>query len=82
MRTGEESNFGDDFLVLLLKAHHDADVGQRITIEEVINECKTLYFGGQDTTTSSLHTDWQDEARKYLANKTSQIMMALPNSKH
>ncbi|PRQ40570.1 putative cytochrome P450 [Rosa chinensis] len=73
MRTGEEGNFGDDFLGLLLKAHHDADVDERITVEELIDECKTLYFAGQDSTASllawtilllALHTDWQDEARK------------------
>lgn len=26
MKTGEEGNFGQDFLGMLLKAHHDADV--------------------------------------------------------
>lgn len=38
-----------------------------------MDECKTLYFAGQDSTASllawtilllALHTDWQDEARK------------------
>ncbi|XP_004297207.1 PREDICTED: cytochrome P450 734A1-like [Fragaria vesca subsp. vesca] len=73
MKTGEEGNFGQDFLGMLLKAHHDADVNQRITVEELIDECKTLYFAGQDSTASllawtilllALHTDWQDEAQK------------------
>ncbi|KAL6187831.1 hypothetical protein ACLB2K_039226 [Fragaria x ananassa] len=73
MKTGEEGNFGQDFLGMLLKAHHDADVDQRITVEELIDECKTLYFAGQESTASllawtilllALHTDWQDKARK------------------
>lgn len=73
MRIGEEDNFGNDFLGLLLKAHHDANVDQRITVDELIDECKTLYFAGQDTTASllnwtilllAIHTDWQDQARK------------------
>lgn len=73
MRIREEDNFGDDFLGLLLKAHHDANVDQRITIDELIDECKTFYFAGQDTTASllnwtilllAIHTDWQEQARK------------------
>ncbi|KAL6134871.1 hypothetical protein ACLB2K_067099 [Fragaria x ananassa] len=71
--TGEEGSFGTDFLGLLLKAHHGANDKQRISVNELVEECKTFYFAGQDTTNSllvwtvfllALHPDWQEEARK------------------
>ncbi|BFG16864.1 hypothetical protein CerSpe_031380 [Prunus speciosa] len=54
-------------------AHHDTDENQRISIDEIVDECKTFYFAGQETTNSllawtifllALNTDWQEEARK------------------
>ncbi|KAM5586749.1 cytochrome P450 CYP749A22-like [Rosa sericea] len=70
----DEHNFGGDFLGLLLKAHHDdSDDGNRITIDDIIDQCKALYFAGQETTNGllvwtvfllALHQDWQEEARK------------------
>ncbi|XP_008243890.1 PREDICTED: cytochrome P450 CYP749A22-like [Prunus mume] len=71
--TGEADGFGRDFLGVLLKAHHDTDENQRISIDEIVDECKTFYFAGQETTNSllawtifllALDTDWQEEARK------------------
>ena len=73
VRNGEEDSFGSDFLGVLLKAQHDANINQRITIEDLVDECKTFYFAGQETTNSLLgwtmfllavHTDWQERARK------------------
>ena len=70
---GEEDSFGSDFLGLLLKAHHNTDAKQRISMDEMVDECKTFYLAGQETTSSLLawtvfllavHTDWQEEARK------------------
>lgn len=61
-----------DFLGVLVKALHDAVEGQRISVDEIVDECKTFYFAGQDTTSSLLawtvfllavHTEWQEEAR-------------------
>ena len=69
----EEGNFGTDLLGLLVKANHDADENNRITVEDVIDECKTFYIAGNETTASllswtslllAIHTNWQDEARK------------------
>ena len=71
--TGENDSFGSDFLGLLLKANHEASENQRISVQEIIDECKTFYFAGQETTNTllswtvfllALHTDWQEEARK------------------
>ncbi|ONI31156.1 hypothetical protein PRUPE_1G296400 [Prunus persica] len=46
---------------------------QRISVDDLIDDCKTFYVAGQETTNSLLawtvfllahHTDWQEEARK------------------
>lgn len=71
--SGEIENFGNDFLGSLIKVYHDTDTSKNITLEDVIDECKTFYIAGQETTATllawtvfllALHTDWQDEARK------------------
>lgn len=72
MTTGGEENFGSDFLGLLLKTHHDSNDNKRISVEDLVNECKTFYFAGQETLNAltwtifllALHTDWQEEARR------------------
>ncbi|XP_004297878.1 PREDICTED: cytochrome P450 734A1-like [Fragaria vesca subsp. vesca] len=69
---GEGNNFGSDFLGLLLKTCHDSSDKNRISLEDLVNECKTFYFAGQEildvlTWTIfllALHTDWQQKARK------------------
>ncbi|KAL6294893.1 hypothetical protein ACE6H2_003035 [Prunus campanulata] len=71
--TGEADEFGSDFLGVLLKAHHDTNENQRISFDDIVDECKTFYFAGQETTNAllawtvfllALHPDWQEEARK------------------
>ncbi|KAI5311946.1 hypothetical protein L3X38_041119 [Prunus dulcis] len=71
--TGVEDRFGSDYLGLLVKAQHDANDSQRISVDEVVDDCKTFYMSGQETTTTllswtvlllAIHTDWQEEARK------------------
>ncbi|CAN6713649.1 unnamed protein product [Malus baccata var. baccata] len=71
--SGDEDSFGSDFLGLLLKARHDANDEQRISVDDLVDECKTFYFAGQETTNTllawtvfllALHTNWQEEARK------------------
>ncbi|KAM5567467.1 cytochrome P450 CYP749A22 [Rosa sericea] len=71
--SGEDDSFGSDFLGLLIRAHHDANENQGISIDDLVGECKSFYFAGQETTTTLLswtvfllahHTDWQEEARK------------------
>ncbi|PON79760.1 Cytochrome P450, E-class, group I [Parasponia andersonii] len=75
--TGEEDRYGSDFLGGLIKAHHDASETQRISMEDVIDECKTFYFAGHETLNSllawtvfllAIHTDWQEEVRKEVLN--------------
>ncbi|KAG8366489.1 hypothetical protein BUALT_Bualt17G0085300 [Buddleja alternifolia] len=71
--TGEENNFGGDFLGSLLRAHHDSDMKNRISVDNIIDECKTFFLAGHETTSIllswtflllAIHTDWQDKARK------------------
>ena len=75
--TGEGSSFGGDFLQLLVEAHHDANASLKISIEDLVDECKTFYIAGQETTSTllawtifllAIHTDWQEKARKEVLN--------------
>ncbi|CAI0390335.1 unnamed protein product [Linum tenue] len=43
-----------DFLGLLVKAYNGPDRHSSITLDDLINECKTFYVAGQETTASSL----------------------------
>ena len=70
--TGEADSFGRDFLGLLLNAYHDLDEKNRLSAEDLVDECKTFYFAGQETTNSllawtilllAIHKDWQEKAR-------------------
>ncbi|TMW85570.1 hypothetical protein EJD97_022948 [Solanum chilense] len=65
----EDDNFGSDFLGKLLEAYQD----NRISIEDIVDECKTFYFAGHETTTILLgwtmfllatNKKWQEKARK------------------
>lgn len=73
MQRGELESYGGDFLGALIKANHSVDENQKISIDDVVDECKTFYFAGHETTASLLswtilllatHTHWQDRARK------------------
>ena len=75
--TGEGNSIGGDFLQLLVEAHHDANASLKISIEDLVDECKTFYLAGQETTSTllgwtifllAIHTDWQEEARKEVHN--------------
>ncbi|XP_039161915.1 cytochrome P450 CYP749A22 isoform X1 [Eucalyptus grandis] len=77
VNTGEMNDYGNDLLGSLLKAYHDPDESKRITIDDVMDECKTFYFAGQETTNSvltwtlfllAIHKDWQQEARKEVTD--------------
>ncbi|CAI0463265.1 unnamed protein product, partial [Linum tenue] len=73
VKNREAAGFGKDYLGLLLKAYHDEGQSNKISIEQLVDECKTLYVAGQETTNTllswmilllSIHQDWQEEARK------------------
>ncbi|XP_057809959.1 cytochrome P450 CYP749A22-like [Salvia miltiorrhiza] len=73
VQSGKADSFGSDFLGSLLRSHHDTNPKNQISVAEIIDECKTFYFAGQETTSSLLtwatfllatHTKWQDRARE------------------
>ncbi|XP_060215855.1 cytochrome P450 CYP749A22-like [Lycium barbarum] len=73
VKTGQAESYGSDFLGSLLKAHHDSDVKTRISVADIIDECKTFYFAGHEPTTIvlswvvlllAINPDWQQKARK------------------
>ncbi|KAJ8525946.1 hypothetical protein K7X08_001600 [Anisodus acutangulus] len=73
VKAGQSDNFGGDFLGSLLEGHHNADKEARISVDEIIEECKSFYFAGHKTVTSllswsmylmAIHTDWQEKARE------------------
>ncbi|XP_020591128.1 cytochrome P450 CYP749A22-like [Phalaenopsis equestris] len=68
-KNGEAEGYGDDLLGSLMRAHYE---DERITLDDIIDECKTFYFAGQETTSIMLswtalllaiNTDWQDKLR-------------------
>ena len=73
--SGEADSFGSDFLGLLVNAYHDLDEKNRLSLEDLVGECKTFYFAGQKTVNSllawtvlllAIHRDWQEKARREL----------------
>ncbi|KAK8977148.1 hypothetical protein V6N11_021236 [Hibiscus sabdariffa] len=73
VRLGDIGDFGNDFLGILLQAYHDVDENRRILVQDLIDECKTFYISGQETSNSllswtvlllAIHSDWQDKARE------------------
>ncbi|KAL2519234.1 Cytochrome [Abeliophyllum distichum] len=69
----EAQVFGSDLLGLLLKARHDATGKHKISVDEIVDECKTFYSAGQGTTQIllswtilllAIHSDWQEKARE------------------
>jgi cytochrome P450 len=73
----ESGSYGTDLLGLMMSAKNKRVGGKlqdvRMTTEEIIDECKTFYFAGHETTSILLtwtiillgmHQDWQDRGRK------------------
>ncbi|CAN1838739.1 Cytochrome P450 CYP749A22 [Linum perenne] len=46
--------YGSDFLGSLLNAFHDSDMSRKISVDDLIDECKSFYVGGHETIASSL----------------------------
>ncbi|CAN4122022.1 unnamed protein product [Withania somnifera] len=76
-KIGEEHTFGSDFLGKLLEAYQD----YRLSVEDIVDECKTFYFAGHETTTSLLgwtifllatNKNWQEKARKEVLESFGQ----------
>ncbi|CAI0463412.1 unnamed protein product [Linum tenue] len=68
----DSNGYGSDYLGLLIQAHHDEDETKKISMEQLIDECRTLYAAGQETANAALswmilllaiHRDWQEKVR-------------------
>lgn len=73
VKTGEAADVGNDFLGQLVKASRGMDNSKKITIDDLVDECKTFYLAGQETTNALMtwvvfllaaHPNWQEKARK------------------
>ncbi|XP_031395592.1 cytochrome P450 CYP749A22-like [Punica granatum] len=73
--SGESDGFGNDFLGLPVQAFLEEDRSKKITVDELVVECKAFYVAGQETTNATLtwmvfflavHSEWQEEARKEM----------------
>ena len=78
VKMGKLDNYGNDFFGSLLQAYHDTDKTKKISIDDMIDECKTFYIAGHETTTSlltwtilllAIHTDWQEKLRSWHKRK-------------
>lgn len=71
-RENEES-IRTDFLGKLMEANKNTHTSKKIPVEDIVDECKTFYFAGHETTTSllswtilllAINQEWQEKARK------------------
>ncbi|KAL5972680.1 hypothetical protein ACLOJK_039485 [Asimina triloba] len=72
---GSDSGFGDDLLGLMLGMSSLAEKqgDQKLSMDEIIDECKTFFFAGHETTSHlltwsvfllSVHLEWQEKLRE------------------
>ncbi|CAL4914586.1 unnamed protein product [Urochloa decumbens] len=91
------SGFGDDLLGLMLEACFMTEQGERrdeltLTMDEIIDECKTFFFAGHETTSHlltwtmfllSVNPEWQERLREEVlrecgkANPTADMLSKL-----
>jgi PHYB activation tagged suppressor 1 len=91
------NGYGDDLLGLMLEACFMTEQGEQrdeltLTMDEIIDECKTFFFAGQDTTSHlltwtmfllSVYPEWQERLREEVlrecgkANPTADMLSKL-----
>ena len=89
-KNSPKKNSQQDLLGLLLKENREVDgqLGKTLTMRELVDECKTFFFGGHETTALAItwtllllavHEDWQnqlrDEIREVVGDNDLDITM-------
>ncbi|VVB03563.1 unnamed protein product [Arabis nemorensis] len=73
-----ESDYGDDLLGIMLTSARSNESEKMLSIDEIVEECKTFFFAGHETTANlltwstmllSLHQDWQEKLREEVFNE-------------
>ncbi|CAA7052373.1 unnamed protein product [Microthlaspi erraticum] len=74
-RLESKPDYGDDLLGIMLRSCESEKKEQKLSIDEIIDECKTFFIGGHETTSNmltwttmllSLHQDWQEKLREEI----------------
>ncbi|CAL9237228.1 unnamed protein product [Arabidopsis halleri] len=74
----ESKKYGNDLLGIMLTAASSNESEKKMSIDEIIEECKTFFFAGHETTANlltwstmllSLHQDWQEKLREEVFNE-------------
>ncbi|XP_020530436.1 cytochrome P450 CYP749A22 isoform X3 [Amborella trichopoda] len=69
VRNGDANGYGDDYFGMLLQSQ----VNSNISLQDIVDECKTFYLAGHETTSAlltwtvvllAMHPEWQERARK------------------
>ncbi|KFK37456.1 hypothetical protein AALP_AA4G259500 [Arabis alpina] len=86
-RLQSKSDYGDDFLGAMLKSYESEKKEKKLSIEEIIDDCRTIFLGGYESTTNllswitmllSLHQDWQEKLREEIFKECGKDK--IPNS--
>ena len=95
------TGYGDDLLGLMLEACFMTEQGEKrdelaLTMDEIIDECKTFFFAGHETTSHlltwtmfllSLYPEWQERLREEVLrecgreNPTADMSKGLQSSR-
>ncbi|VVB03564.1 unnamed protein product [Arabis nemorensis] len=74
-RLQSKSDYGDDLLGIMLKSYESEKKDRKLSMKEIIDECRTIFFGVYETTSNlltwttmslSLHQDWQEKLREEI----------------
>ncbi|XP_021676113.2 cytochrome P450 709B2 [Hevea brasiliensis] len=83
-----DCNYGDDLLGLIIAASENSDSkeGPKLSMDEIVEECKTFFFAGHETSSNlltwtvfllSIHQDWQTRLREEVLKECG---MGVPDS--